>query len=198
MGYKSPRRYILTPKRKKLGKAVARGFNRSIIRECFSNTTTKKELYWKLVQLLRREIKNMCSEKVNSLLLDKSSGALSEFSWEKLKNELSSNAPTLFCILQGCTMTKVPRSNRDATIGICAAILLRFHYPKMSLVQRIISIVLYTGHSAKQVINSLLILQKKIHNCIILTIGTRTPTEVKPVYEPQVINSITSSSWYRS
>ena len=161
MGYKSPRRYILTPKRKKLGKAVARGFNHSIIRECFSNTTTKKELYWKLVQLLRREIKNMCSEKVNSLLLDKSSGALSEFSWEKLKNELSSNAPTLFCILQGCTMTKVPRSNRDATIGICAAILLRFHYPKMSLVQRIISIVLYTGHSAKQVINSLLILQKK-------------------------------------
>ena len=84
MGYKSPRRYTFTPKRKKLGKAVARGFNRSIIRECFSNITTKKELYWKLVQLLRREIKNMCSENVNTLLLDKSSDALREFSWEKL------------------------------------------------------------------------------------------------------------------
>lgn len=156
MGYKSPRRYILTPKRKKLGKAVARGFNRSIIRECFSNSTIRKQLFWKLVQLLRKEIKNMCSEKVNSLLLDKSPGAISEFSWEKLKNELSSNAPTLFCILQGCTKTKVPRSNRDATIGICAAILLRFHYPKISLVQRIISIVLYAGHSAKQVIKNVL------------------------------------------
>ena len=142
---------------------MARSFNHSIIRECFSNSTNKKQLFWNLVQLLRREIKNMCSEKVNSLLLDKSSGALCELSWEKLKNELSSNAPILFCILQGCTLTKVTRSNRDATIGICAAILFRFHYPKMSLVQRIISIVLYAGHTAKQVINKLLkIIYKKI------------------------------------
>ena len=41
-----------------------------------------------------------------------------------------------------------PHMNREATIGICAAIL---RYLKMNLAQKIISLVLYCGHSAKQV-----------------------------------------------
>lgn len=119
--------------------------------ECVKNPTTKRFLVKKLVQLLRKEMKKMCSDDVCSVLQNKSSEALCKFSWESLIKELSNNAPILLHILQGCTKTRKPRINREATIGICAAILLRFRYARMSLVQKILSLVLYAGHSAKQV-----------------------------------------------
>lgn len=151
MEYKSPRRYILTPRRKRLGKAVARGFNRSVIEECLANEKIKKHLLRKQTQLLQKEMKKMCSHEVNSVLLNKSSKALGRFTWKSLIDELSVNAPLLFHILQGCTMTRTPRNNRIATIGICATILLRFRHRNMNLVQRILSLILYAGHSGKQV-----------------------------------------------
>ena len=85
----------------------------------------------------------MCSDSVGSILQEKSNEALSVFQWKSLVKELKDNAPLLFDLMWGCTTTKKPRMNREATIGICAAILLNFRYPKMNLAQKIISLVLY-------------------------------------------------------
>ena len=77
-------------------------------------------------------------------------GGLGLFRRKNLIKELPQHAPTLLHVLKGCTLTK-HKKNRNATIGMCAAILLRFRNQKMNLLQRIISLILYAGHSAKMV-----------------------------------------------
>ena len=47
--------------------------------------------------------------------------------------------------------TRKPRTNRNAVIGMCSAILLKFRNSKMSMVQKMLSLILYAGNSGKQV-----------------------------------------------
>ena len=54
-------------------------------------------------------------------------------------------------ILEGCTKTKVTRVNRKAVMGMCVVLLLKHRFIKMCLVQKIISLILYTGQANKQV-----------------------------------------------
>ena len=82
----------------------------------------------------------MCSTDVNSVLMDQSVNVLKEFSWSCVYQELSCHAPVFFSLLQGITKTKRSRNNTRAVICMCAAILLKHRYNKMSLVQRVISI----------------------------------------------------------
>ena len=73
------------------------------------------------------------------------------FSWAKLHKELQANAPTLLSFLEMCTQTRKPRCNREGVMGMCTALLLKYRFPKMALVQRINSLLMYAGHSGKQV-----------------------------------------------
>ena len=65
--------------------------------------------------------------------------------------ELHANAPVLISILRAATKTRVCRSNTNAVVGTCTAILLKHRNPKMGLLQKIISLILYSGHASKQV-----------------------------------------------
>ena len=62
------RTHILTPKRKRLGKAVARKSNKSIAEECMKSQEVRKYVIIQLGVLLRHELKNLCSDSTNSLL----------------------------------------------------------------------------------------------------------------------------------
>ncbi len=64
-----------------------------------------------------------------------------------VENELKQHTPNFFHLLGSITKTKSTRPNEKATIGVCAAILLKHWYSKMSLVQKI---TLYAGHTSKQ------------------------------------------------
>ena len=101
VGYKSPKRYILTPRRKKFGKAVARGFNSSLVGECLKQARTRKYLFQKLVHMIQQDMKQLCSRMANSMLQNKSSNALKEFSWNNLIKELAQHAPALLHVLKG-------------------------------------------------------------------------------------------------
>jgi hypothetical protein len=149
--YKQPRTYRLTPKRKRVGKAIARGSKKALAEECFKDPVIKKYMMAKLGKVFRSELGAMCSVKVSSILLKRSEDVYAEFSWDMLYAELKANAATFLSILESCTQTRRPRRNRKATIGICAAILLKYRFSKMSLVQRILSLILYAAHSGKQV-----------------------------------------------
>ena len=92
VSYKSPKRYILTPRRKKFGKAVARGFNSSL-KDCLKQARTRK---------IQQDMKQLCSWMANAMLQNKSSNALKEFSWNNLIKELAQHAPTLLHVLKGC------------------------------------------------------------------------------------------------
>ena len=93
----------------------------------------------------------MCSEAANSILWNQSAEALNEFSWGKLCDELEARAPTFFSLFEMCTHTRKPRCNRMGVIGMCAALLMKYRFAKMSLVQKVVSLLLYAGHSRKQV-----------------------------------------------
>ena len=96
-------------------------------------------------------MKAMCSDATASILKSPKKEDLSSFSWETLWKELSTHAQTLTCILTECTKSRVSKGNNHAVIGICASILLKHRFSKMSLVQKIVSIILFNGCASKSV-----------------------------------------------
>lgn len=59
------------------------------------------------------------------------------------------HAPTILAIFRACTGKN--KENSEGVIGLCFAMLLKLHYSRMSLVQKVISVLLLSGHTSKQV-----------------------------------------------
>ena len=110
-----------------MGKAVARRSKRTLILEALKDPDIKVCIVKKIGVLLKHELAQMCSDKVESVLRSKISSAL-EFKWDTLLAELSVHAPILLSLLLSCTSTRRPRPNQNAVIGMCCAILLKFRY----------------------------------------------------------------------
>jgi hypothetical protein len=140
---------LLTPSRKRIGRAVARRSRSALVAEVLKDPTTKQCMMKRIGLLIRREMRQMCS--IESILKSQSKCDLKDFTWKKLLCELELNAPLLFSILQSCTATQIPKPNREAVIGMCSAILLKHRFSKMSIVQKVISMILYAGNCSKQV-----------------------------------------------
>lgn len=151
VGYNEPRTYALTPSRKYIGKAIARGRRQTVAIECLREKRTRVYLLKRIGVALRNELRVMCSESTNSILSNQSVSELKDFTWNKLLSELEKYAPTFLMILRESTHTRRPRHNRNAVIGMCAALILKLRFSKMCLVQKIMSLILYGGHSGKQV-----------------------------------------------
>ena len=151
MSISNQRTHILTPTRKRIGKSIARKSNKAVAEECMKSEGIRKYILQHLGVLLRRELKTVCSENVNSVLKHKFEPEHNLFCWDALHQELSIHAPLLLRVFTECTQTRHKRTNRTAVIGMCCSILLKYRYMKMSAVQRIISIILYAGHSSKMV-----------------------------------------------
>ena len=115
--------------------------------ECLKDPCTRKYL----LKHIGNELISMCSESTNSILRCQSITDLIEFTWDKLLSELAVNAPVFLTMLCACTHPRKPRQNRDAVLGICSAILLKHRFHKMCLMQEVLSLILYAGHSAKQI-----------------------------------------------
>ena len=138
----------MTPRRKHLGKAVARRSETSIAAESMKNPSTRQALLKLLGSEVRKEIRSMSAV---SFLGSGSIDDLNQFQWDRLHRELSTEAPILLSILINATKTRVPRPNSHIIVGTCVSLLLKHRNPKMSLLQKMISIVLYAGHASKQV-----------------------------------------------
>ena len=74
------------------------------------------------------------------------------FTWDKLLTEIASNAPVFLSILEICTQT-VDLDQIEVLSLECFVILLKYRYFKMTLVQKIVSMILYAGDCSKQVSN---------------------------------------------
>ena len=71
-----------------------------------------------------------------------------EFNWSVIMEEMRDHAPVL---LKQSTRTKCPQPNRHSVIAMCVAMLCKLRCSDMSLVHKVISLILYAGHSSKQV-----------------------------------------------
>ena len=134
-----------------MGKAVAHGSKKSMAKQCLEDSITRKHLFELIGIKLRNEIRIMASENTGSFLQSTTTEELKSFSWPRVFEELIKHAPTLLLILQACTKTKIERKNTTSIVGTCAVIILKHRNSKMSLFQKMVSIILYAGHCSKQV-----------------------------------------------
>ena len=80
----------------------------------------------------------MCSDRVSSVLIYTFSDQLKIFRWDLVLREVKQNAPTLLGFLKSCTKTETPRKNQTAILCFVASVILKFHYDKMNVVQKIL------------------------------------------------------------
>lgn len=97
---------------------------------------------------IRREMKALGSASHDSVLCD-TVEAIKFFSWERVSLELFQNLPTLMVLL-----SKIVRkpSERRPLLCMLASQLLKCRHPKLGLVQRAVSIMMYGNGTAKQVL----------------------------------------------
>ena len=152
MFYKSkPKSYVMTPRRRRICRPLARGSRSAFARKCLSDRTMRNFIVKGLGRCLQQEVARLCSDDTVSTLRSKASDSLKKFTWEKLLDEVRELAPTLFKFLQSCTKTRKPRRNQDAIIGVLVAIMCKHRRPMSSLFQQLVSLVLYSGHASKRV-----------------------------------------------
>ena len=133
IGYKSaPKQYNLyTPRRRYMGKSIARGCKKSLVDQCNEDPVTRGLMMKKLEIVLKREMNVMCEVKTGSILRSGLWDHMKNFKWQSVIDEMKLHTPVLFGILNSCTLTKNQKSNRNATIGICTSILLKYRYKKL-------------------------------------------------------------------
>ena len=149
------KRYNLgTSHRRHISKAAASGHKKGVVEESFADPEVRGYIIQNISRIVQCELKAMCSMRVHSILRSKTNEALKSFKWDTYIKEIQANAPVLYQILLVSTKTRRPRINQIAVIGICTAILLKFWCGKMNLVHKIIGLILYAGHSGKQVISN--------------------------------------------
>ena len=68
-------------------------------------------------------------------------------------DEAAKYSPTSMELLTGCAQKslKAYKENQKSVIGVCLSLLCKYQNPKMTLFQRMLSLILYAGHSAKKV-----------------------------------------------
>ncbi len=149
----------LTSSLKKLGKSVGRRNPSAIARQVMSHRKTKEAVLRETGLILRKELQTLCKSSAPSMLRGTSPQALKTFQWDSLVDELEERSPTLLEVLRACVSRRRRKSRKgrsyaaseNTVIGLCAAILLRHRNIKMNLVQRVLSLLLYSEHTPKQV-----------------------------------------------
>lgn len=100
---------------------------------------------------VNKEVAVMCSDKFASILRSK---PIENFEFGAVIRELESQALILLSLLKNCLKTRTPMPNCSVIITMIVALICKHRNPSCSLLQRMISLILYAGHSSKQVSNS--------------------------------------------
>lgn len=119
--------------------------------EVLKDACTKSQVLKIIGEELAKEIKEIASDRVQSILQSQTSNDVKNFKWDTLLNEMSRYTPTLKMLLAFATKTRKPRCNTKAVICMCAAIIISHRNSRMNFVQKIVSLILYCGHTSKKV-----------------------------------------------
>ena len=136
---------IETPTRKRLIKKYTKRTYPSALSYLAKNQATSKYLLNGVVRNIKGELKLLASVEHNSLLRD-TNEAVRRFSWETIWVELMRDVPTLASFFMKLT----PKIGKPLLCFIIS-IILKHRSPKLCLVQRAISVLLYGNGVSKQV-----------------------------------------------
>ena len=146
---------ITIPSRKQIIKACVRKNKWKCAIESLKDPVIRHYIIKKLLTWVNKELKCLCSSKVNSFL---QSFDVTGFSRDAVHAQLKSHAPLFLAFMQVCTQTKKPRKNNSTVLGMYTAILLKHRCKEMNLEQKVLSLVLYVGNARKQVLLNFIIL----------------------------------------
>lgn len=149
-----PRFVHLTPSRRRICRPLLRTNYSSFAIQCIrKNKTTKSAIIRVVGQLLKSEVAGICSDNFHSITRQNDKECVNDFDSVRktLLSEMKSKAPTLFSLLTACLKTRKPRANTDTIVALIFSIMCKHRRPSACLFQRLISLILYSGHSSKQV-----------------------------------------------
>ncbi|KAL5516953.1 hypothetical protein EMCRGX_G002412 [Ephydatia muelleri] len=155
------KRYVLSPKRERIGKSLGRNFKRAFAQHSLESQEMGKHLLARIHKMIRVEMKNVLKESTVTVT-DSDREVFTTRTWESHYTELQRIAPVLLGILDAC----IPKhsSRRQCTIAGVIAILVKSH-GRSTLAHFFTSLVLYSGHAAKQVYSRL----QKLGLCLSIT-----------------------------
>ena len=143
--------YEVTPKRRKICKPLIRRNYQSFAAKCVKSKCTQSAIIKEICQLVRKDVERICSDKVDSILRCASKESLKEFQLDILIHQFKDQAPTLLTIIENSLHTKKSKHNFKLVLVLIIAMICKFRRPSYCLLQKIISLILYEGHSSKQV-----------------------------------------------
>ena len=138
-----PRIYNMTPSRELMAKQLARRDYRSLSK-AFVNAHSNAAIE-EIGSIVKKEIKHICSSSHNSLLRSCATD-IKRFSWESVWEELKENTPKLVLLLS----VICPKGSIILKSTIICMVLKQSN-PKMSLLQRVISVLMYGNAVHKSV-----------------------------------------------
>ena len=146
----------MTPSREADIKSTTRGNWKAVIsrnmripeRRCFILACVGK--------LLRYELGVYCSDNCQSVLLSQNLDDIKAFKWESLVSEMEDKMPCLFKLLKKCTdlpinTEKTSNSQSRMMVGLVLSIMAKQRRPQACLLQKIVALLLYSGHCSKKV-----------------------------------------------
>lgn len=106
-----------------------------------------------VVKILCKIITNECKKLTSrsSSLKYVSAQNLKDFKWEMMEKEIVTVAPTLFAMLKSALIVSSSRPPDTRKVCMTAALLLKGRNKNASVIQSMISVLLYSGHCSKMV-----------------------------------------------
>ena len=127
---------------------ICRGSYPSLAMSVAQSCRTGDSVLLAVAKSIRKEIKHLYSQTHNSILRDDHEG-IKRFSWDTVWAELIAQTPTLVKLLS--LMVKTPVKDKPL-LCLMASMILKHYCPKVSLVQRAVSVLLYGCATPKKVI----------------------------------------------
>lgn len=140
-----------------LGRALAGGHIPSVAKAIVKHSALREAVFLLFLDELDAECSKLCKRSKLSAFRKLPVSKMSEFEWKVLIDELSSKAPMMLQIL--CTLTSANdhrNKHKSGSIhqpGICmaASVILKERNREMCGVQSLISLLLFSSHTNKQV-----------------------------------------------
>ena len=139
---------MLTPNRLKIGKSLARRSGSSFARHSMTNSLFRQGILKQIMISVRREMKGLC--KKDSIFTMNLKTALETFTWEHLLGIIRSIAPILFSVVSAA-LTRSRSEPPTLPLLAILCLIMKTRSQRMSLLQRLISLIMYAGHAGKQV-----------------------------------------------
>lgn len=131
---------------------IRRNFN-SFAATAMKNSATRQAVIKILGRRLQNEVASLCSTKSKAVLAKKPNDGMGNFIdlIDTLMEDVTVRAPTFLSLLKWALKTRRARQNYNAIIAVIMSIICKNRKASVCLFQRIVSLILYTGHSSKQV-----------------------------------------------